>query len=62
MPAMKKEKKRKKRKKKKMNEKDSLCSLTKVFSSFKQERCDSRSIVELGLPPYIYSTHMHILI
>jgi hypothetical protein len=38
MPAIKKER----------NEKDSPCSLVKVFSSFKQERHDSRSIVELG--------------
>jgi hypothetical protein len=45
MPAIKKEKERKK---KERNEKDSPWSLAKVFSSFKQERYDSRSIVELG--------------
>jgi hypothetical protein len=42
---MKKERKEKKRRKK---EKDSPCSLAKVFSSFKQGRHVLRSIVELG--------------
>jgi hypothetical protein len=43
MPAMK-----KRRREKERNEKDSPCSLAKVFSSLKQESHDSRSIVELG--------------
>jgi hypothetical protein len=41
-------KREKEKKKKERNEKDSPCSLAKVFSSLKQERYDSRSIVELG--------------
>jgi hypothetical protein len=45
MPTIKKEKERKE---KERNKKDSPCSLAKVFSSFKQERYDSRNIVELG--------------
>jgi hypothetical protein len=36
------------KRRKRRNEKDSPRSLAKVFSSFKQERHDSRSIVELG--------------
>jgi hypothetical protein len=43
MPAIK-----KRRREKERNEKDSPCSLAKVFSSFKEERHESRSIVELG--------------
>jgi hypothetical protein len=60
MLAMKKE--RKKREKKEEERKDSPCSLAKVFSKFQTRETHLKEHSRIRIAPYIYSTHMHILI